>query len=130
MSSFPEFKKNKRIKDVWDNKKAQSGWIRTLNRAFTKKLNSWDYPWLYTFWSNSGLCVLPNTNLVKNIGFGNEATHTKSSNKNMSSLETDSINEIKHPTFILQDKEADQYTYDHIFSTSLLSKIINVIKNL
>jgi hypothetical protein len=130
MTTFPEFKSSERIKDVWDNKKAQRHWLRTLERMYNHELHTWDYPWLYTFWSNSGLCILPNENLVTNIGFGDDATHTKSVNKTLANLKTNTIGEIKHPTFVLQDKEADECTYRSIFSTNLVEKIIIRIKSL
>jgi hypothetical protein len=38
--------------------------------------DSWAYIWQYSIWSSNGLSILPKINLVKNIGFGTEATHT------------------------------------------------------
>ena len=38
---------------------------------------TWDYQWVYTCWANNGLSVMPTKNLVQNIGFGPNATHTK-----------------------------------------------------
>ena len=129
MRSFPLFRDSNRIRDVWDNKKAQKGWVRTFEKAYSGQLKSWDYQWLYTFWSNSGLCILPNLNLVKNIGFGNDATHTKSINSKIANLDTKTIDHIVHPTFVLQDKEADEFTYKQIFYTNILKKVQNKIKH-
>lgn len=128
MTTFPEFKKFKRIEDIWENRKAQKGWMRTFDKAYSKKLNSWDYQWSYTFWSNSGLCVLSNVNLVKNIGFGENATHTKSAETKKTNLKTGSISVIKHPSFILQDKKADDFTFNHFFATSIIKKIKNKLE--
>jgi hypothetical protein len=36
----------------------------------------WDYQWDYSRWTNNGLAIVPNVNLVENIGFGAQATHT------------------------------------------------------
>jgi hypothetical protein len=38
---------------------------------------TWDYQWVYTCWENNGLSIIPSKNLVQNIGFGPEGTHTK-----------------------------------------------------
>lgn len=53
-------------------------------RLFWKKLITtsafqelWDFQWVVTQWINSRLSVEPNVNLIRNIGFGQGATHTK-----------------------------------------------------
>jgi hypothetical protein len=38
--------------------------------------NTWDYQWVYTNLMNHSLSIVPRVNLVENIGFGPEATHT------------------------------------------------------
>jgi GT2 family glycosyltransferase len=36
----------------------------------------WDYQWHYSIFKRQGLCLVPRLNLVKNIGFDADATHT------------------------------------------------------
>jgi hypothetical protein len=54
--------------------------VRTFKRLFdasyAQSMNAWDYQWIYCCWANSGLTALPSVNLVQNIGFGPDATHT------------------------------------------------------
>jgi hypothetical protein len=38
--------------------------------------DTWDYQWVYTNLINHALSVVPRVNLIANIGFGPEATHT------------------------------------------------------
>lgn len=40
------------------------------------RIDTWDYQWSWTRASNEGLSVIPARNLVTNIGFGPDATHT------------------------------------------------------
>lgn len=40
------------------------------------QVNTWDFPWAYARNIRSGLAVVPEVNLVRNIGFGPNATHT------------------------------------------------------
>jgi acetyltransferase-like isoleucine patch superfamily enzyme len=42
------------------------------------KLNTWDIQWTFARLLNSGLSIIPKVNLVKNIGFSKESTHTHS----------------------------------------------------
>ena len=40
-------------------------------------IDTWDYQRLFTMWQHDGLSILPRNNMVANLGFGAEATHTK-----------------------------------------------------
>lgn len=40
-------------------------------------IDTWDIQWGFHRLLNKGLCILPSKNLVQNIGFNEEATHTK-----------------------------------------------------
>ena len=47
-----------------------------LRKTFEKKIDTWDYQWMYAIYSNNGKAVIPKQNLVLNLGFGSGATHT------------------------------------------------------
>jgi hypothetical protein len=80
-----------------------------------EKISAWDYQWVYTCFSQSGLCIIPNTNLISNLGFGPDATHMPNKNDQLA-LELSDIFEINHPPFVVVNKEADHYDFDHTFS--------------
>jgi len=44
--------------------------------GFDEKQSVWDYQWNFARLINSGLSIMPSKNLISNIGFGDEATHT------------------------------------------------------
>jgi hypothetical protein len=45
-----------------------------------KKIDTWDYQWCISSMIN-GLSIVPNQSLVENVGFGEEASHTKDNTK-------------------------------------------------
>lgn len=45
--------------------------------AKTCEIDMWDYKWSFAQLSQAGLTIIPAINLVKNIGFSRQATHTK-----------------------------------------------------
>lgn len=76
--------------------------------AVINGLDAWDYQWLFNRIANKALSVVPRQNLIKNIGFGEDATHTRSaSNQEMMPL-MDLDSEIVAPPTIeralLRDK--------------------------
>lgn len=52
-------------------------WTDILNKTYSGIIDTWDYQWIYTCWVCGGLTVVPLSNLITNIGFEADATHTK-----------------------------------------------------
>ena len=53
-------------------------WSHNFNRV-KNGLDTWDFQWVNTIWENGGVAISPPSRLTQNIGFGNDATHTKKS---------------------------------------------------
>lgn len=130
IKSFKEFKKEKQIKNIFDNSREQVFWLKVLKTVNTNKISAWDYQWNYCAFINNGLSVLPNENLVKNIGFGDNATHTHDLKSKMANIETNElIFPIKHPEFIIRDKKADRLTASEQFEKRyLITRVLRKIK--
>ena len=110
-----EFRDPGLMEFVCDDPYEKNYWIRIFDTLFLEgKPNSWAYAWTFACWSQGGLTALPNVNLVSNIGFGADATHTRGESK-FANLPTEDIGEIYHPHFVIQHKQADMYTFDYVF---------------
>lgn len=128
LEQFEKFDKDDLIKKVPISKKAQEFWIKNFRQTI-KGNDSWDSLWMYTLWYNDGLAVLPQKNLVKNIGFGEDATHTKEE-KSLINTEIFSIEEINYKKEISQDKAADEYTFKSLYYKPFHTKVILKIKQM
>ncbi|MEW5859289.1 MAG: glycosyltransferase family 2 protein, partial [Cyanobacteriota bacterium] len=52
-------------------------WQKIFQNAYQNQNRScWDYQWLLACWLQHGLKIVPEVNLITNIGFGANATHT------------------------------------------------------
>ncbi|MEH2342467.1 MAG: glycosyltransferase family 2 protein [Nostoc sp.] len=90
----------------------------------------WDYSWHLSCISQGGLSIKPNQNLVSNIGFGVDATHTKSTISHLANLQTESmLFPLKHPIFMLYDSGADKRYFQTMYTPGLLNKIILRLKS-
>jgi hypothetical protein len=114
MRAFPEFKAEGRIKDVSSSEQEQGYWLRTFEKTHSGALDTWDYQWQFAIWAAKGLTLLPNTNLVKNIGFGAGATHT--GRRDWTPPARNFAGPIVHPPTVKPDDEADAFTFAHVFS--------------
>ena len=54
-------------------------WTVLLKLAGTARLDTWDYSLIATLWREEQKCVVPQVNMVVNVGFNEMATHTKGS---------------------------------------------------
>ena len=105
-------------------------WYKVFNAVYDGKIDTWDYQWVLASWAQGMVSIIPRVNLVSNIGFGSEATHTCEKNK-YSSMDINSIEfPLKHPDIILPHKEADNYTAHSMFLDSLLKRVLNKINSL
>ena len=68
------------------------------------------------------LQVVPNVNLISNIGFGPDATHTHVVGIH-AEMPTQAMRfPLKHPNFVLADVAADQYIADNQIAPSFIER--------
>ena len=114
LKMWPKFKKSQSLKSIFEDKVERKYWSNIWQKTFDNpyKVNTWDYQWVFTCLTNNGLTVVPNINLVKNIGFGKDATHTKV--ETHSTKNDKSLGPLVHPEFIIRDARADRFEFDYL----------------
>ncbi len=77
--NMTEWPKHKKLltENIFNTIPEKNYWTRIFNNVYAKKIQTWDYQWVYTCWKYNGFSINPNCNLVSNIGFGTQATNTK-----------------------------------------------------
>ncbi|MCK5460339.1 glycosyltransferase family 2 protein [Candidatus Parcubacteria bacterium] len=129
MKTFPEFKKQNGIKNIFNKKNEQKYWIDIFQKVYDEKINSWAYIWTYTCWLQKGITCLPNVNLISNIGFGQNSTHTNNKNHKAANITTKNLTlPLIHPEIISPNKKADKFTFDNIiYGQTIRQRIIRII---
>jgi len=51
-------------------------WRHNIEKTWRGQIDTWDYQWLYSIWMRGALNIIPQANLIENIGYGEGATHT------------------------------------------------------
>jgi hypothetical protein len=69
-------------------------WNAVFFRLINEKIDTWDYQWILTIFRESAYVVRPSYNLVENLGFNNNSTHT---------------NDLNHPVAKLKSFEIKDY---------------------
>ena len=75
--------------------------------------DTWAHRWIFTCIVNGGLTVIPNRNLVCNVGFGPDATHA--TGRPIDTSISEGVDPSQHPSFLLRDAGADRFTFNTAF---------------
>ena len=111
MQSWPYIRDNDYMQDILLDKAAVKYWGKIFETAYRNEIDSWAYRWTFSCWVQNGLTVLPNVNLVSNIGFDGDATHTTGKDNANSQISVFNLSfSLKHPNWMIKDKRADDYT--------------------
>lgn len=108
--------------DVLKNEKYVNFWKQKFQEVSEEKIpHIWDYQWTFACWIQNGLSILPKVNLVSNIGFGADATHTIKKTNKFGNLPLELMDfPLNHPPFMIQDVKADNFTQESLFKTNLI----------
>lgn len=126
---WPQVRDEGLLHDIFIKPKYISFWERTFQSVYDKKMNScWDYQWCFASFIQNGLHIIPNMNLISNIGFGKDATHTFEGI--YSNIERASIKfPLNHPSFIICNMQADNKIMDENYAMlALKDRVIRKLK--
>jgi hypothetical protein len=111
------------LHDILVDPKAVSYWRRIFQSVYNNPTGiTWDYQWTFACWMQGSLSIIPNVNLISNVGVGADATHFTSNqefsfiNMSMQAMEFP----LKHPPFIVRNIEADNFTQKTVYKATAL----------
>lgn len=92
------------------NDNSKKAWRNQIEATFDGKIDSWAFRWIYAFFKNNYTCIYPTVSLIKNLGVGENATHTSLERWWYKSVKYGKINSIQHPKAIKINHKADMLT--------------------
>ncbi len=115
MTSLDEFL-NQWLLDVYVGNSEISSWLRVyLVAAKNPSSTTWSSQWTYTMAKQFAFTIVPPKNLVRNIGFVGEGTHSGSSRWRIySSIMAEEIDNIKSPSFFSPSRRLDRIRFNLI----------------
>lgn len=131
LSDWPAAK-SELIPRVSTNKATRRFWLITFESMFNKKIDTWDYQFVFLLLKNSAKCIVPRVNLITNIGFGEAATHTHDAGSKSANLPRFEIPlPLKHNGCDLESARLNEF-YERVeFSRpNLISRIISKVQRL
>lgn len=130
MKDFKRLNDEKYFDNCYDGSDAVKSRIKDF-KLIIDGLDTWDYQWVYTRWLNNGLTIVPNINLVSNIGFGKEATHTFSKKDKRANMKAFSMSfPLQHPKEVKRDSVSELKFYKSFGQLKTMDKLKIRIKQI
>ena len=130
MTEWPRFLESGRLQELLVRPSEINYWRKIFQKAYEKKINTWDYQWVFSSWTQNMLSLVPNENLITNIGVGPEATHGMVDNVFVNAPLEEMTFPLVHPEIIERSVAADRHTDALEYGGTLLSRYHNKALNL
>lgn len=127
LSFWPKWKVSKSWLNQTFDKVERKYWENIFNKVYKDEVDSWAYPWTASVWYNGGLTATPNVNLVSNIGFSEDASHTLSKDNKFSKLPVESLKIIKHVKKTDRNIDADLWVFNNHYEGKYLRFPYNIL---
>jgi hypothetical protein len=123
MKTFPIFEQQQAINNIFTDPATRKNWLDQFTWCYDQ-LNKptapsfWDYQWTYTILVNHGLCIMPTYNLINNIGFREDATHTKTAIPFMCNIPVHeiTITNLQPPDLPIPNIQLQEWQMKYIFA--------------
>ncbi len=124
ISFWPELKKNKRHYAFFANPMERRFYEMIWDQCYHNQIDTWDYQWLLCRLAQSMLTAVSAENIVQNIGFGRDSTHTRSAS-NLSNYPMGSLKlPLVHPSMVCSHYRKDRISSTHRFTRKFLKMLL------
>jgi hypothetical protein len=115
------------LEDLLGNSATIEIWKRKFQSVYDGTFDAWDYQWIFTCWIQNGLIIMPNVNLISNIGYRPDATHSKTLTSEFANMPVTAMSfPLQHSKFVIRDAKADRYANE---SSNRLARIKGILTN-
>jgi hypothetical protein len=131
MVAWPELRQDYLLRSVsGGDYQFERYWQEVFDRTHAGEIDTWDFQWMFSCWAHSGLAIRPSVNLISNLGFGPDATHTFDEASQEGNRETFPLHfPMRHPGRIARDVIADQQMQITHFSTARLWRFYRRVRS-
>ena len=115
LRDWPAWRHEGRLASFAESADEQRYWAQLFDAVSRGELDSWATAFAFASFRSAGFQVIPSVNLVSNIGFGGQATHTTRSEHRLANLPARSIGTLQHPAEVIRNEAADRHIFTHSY---------------
>lgn len=107
----------RQLSKVLPNKYLHQSWVQLFRDLKAGKIDTWDLQFAFINYFNSRISIVPNQNLITNIGYGPFATHTTNTDSIYAAIPLTHITEpLTHSPYFVPETEADTEVLNYQFN--------------
>jgi hypothetical protein len=111
MAAWAWARKTGRMSDILTTPMERRSFTSLFDRVASGEVDTWDTQWTVACRSQNALSIVPSRNLVSNIGFRGDATHTPDPGHPVATMRTYPLDlPLTHPPYVMADTAADERT--------------------
>lgn len=127
LAKWPRIRDESWLADMLGSEREAVYWQKILDRVHRGEIDTWDYQWVFANWLDSRMTVLPAVNMISNIGFDANATHTTGVS-DLADLPRNALSfPLTHPLGVIRNSQADRRSERTCFRVPLFKRIRNKI---
>lgn len=128
MAQWKKIKEKGYYYDLFRSRAEAAVMFKRWNLVQNGILDTWDAQWLFTIMVNNGLSITPNHNMIRNIGFGGDATHTKSASDNVETHYEKMEFPLVHPPFVFEDVVSSRRYIHQVYNKGLKNRLKGIAR--
>jgi hypothetical protein len=129
LSGWPQMKARRSLAEIFDEPRVVDYWTSIFDAMYEDRgPDTWDHQWFFTNLSNNSLTIVPKTNLIANIGFGDDATHTTEIDERFILSASSMEFPLKHPSDLIPRRSLDRPRVLDMLPPSFLKSIPRKIR--
>jgi hypothetical protein len=124
LTDWPRFKAERLLSEIFEHPKAVKFWTGIFDAMYEKRgPDTWDYQWLYTCLRDNLVTAVSSVNLIANIGFRPDATHTTETDSRFMLAASEIEFPLRHPYSAVPLHSMDTQRVQDMVSSPLLHRI-------
>jgi hypothetical protein len=101
IQDLAEFIEQKKLNNIFQRRCDCQYWLGIFYKMEKHLIDTWDYQWIYAILKNDGICINPAKNMISNIGFAGDGTHTTLVDSPFNNQKRYELAVINHPKEIV-----------------------------
>jgi len=125
MARWPRIRDEGWLADMVGNRREAAYWKKIFERVYHDEIDTCDYQWVFANWAEGRVSILPAVNMISNVGFDENATHTNG-DSDLANLARNQIGfPLTHPAGVFRNIQADQFSERMCFRIPLTKRVRN-----
>jgi hypothetical protein len=113
INRWSEMKSSNWLSTYLTNPREVEFWSHSFDSVHSKGFDTWDHQWTFACMTNNSIGATPAVNLIENIGFGPEATHTLSAGPAANHPSQPLSFPLRHPGKLVTSATEDDFIFSH-----------------